>query len=56
MNSPSNTCCNGDERVDSPIGSSKCMYEWVVFSGFFIACILWVSIMAVGEFNELYGV
>ena len=55
MDSPSNPCCDGDERVDLPTGSSECVYEWVVFGGFFFACILGESIMAVGEFNRLYG-
>ena len=36
MNSPSNTCCDGDEGVDLPSGCSKCLYEWVVFNNFLI--------------------
>ena len=49
VNSPSYTCCDGNERVDLPAGSCECVYEWVVFSGFFTACILREFVMAVGD-------
>ena len=55
MNSPFNTCCDGDEGVNLSTGSSKCVYECIVFSDFFIACIIWEYVVAIGEFDELYG-
>ena len=55
MNSPSNNCCDGDEGVNLLAGSFKCVYECIVFSGFFIACIIWEYVMPVGELYELYG-
>lgn len=50
VNNSSNTYCDGDERIDLPAGSSECVYEWIVFSGF----IIWEFVVAVGELNELY--
>lgn len=38
-----------------PTVSYEFVYEWVVFGGFFIVCIVWEYVMIVGEFNELYG-
>ena len=35
MNSSSDTCCDGDERVDLPSSCYECLYEWVIFGGFF---------------------
>ena len=56
MNSPSNICCDSDERVDLPTSCSECVYEWIVYSGFFTVCRIWESIVAVDEFLELYGI
>ena len=56
MGSPSNACCDGDERVGLPVCCSKCLYGWVVFSGFFIVGGFWKFIVAVGEFYEWYDI
>ena len=56
VDNASNICCDGNERVDLLASYSKCLYEWVVFSGFFIVCGVWESVTAISEFNELYDI
>jgi hypothetical protein len=55
VNVPSHTYCDGDERVDLLARYYESVYEWVVFSGFFTVYSIWEFVVAVGEFNELYG-
>lgn len=38
VGNPSNTCWDGNERVDLPSGCSKCLFVWSVFSTFFTVC------------------
>ena len=55
VNGSSHPCCDGDEKVNLLARYFECMYEWVVFSGFFIVCSIWEFVVAIGEFNELHG-
>jgi hypothetical protein len=55
VNSPSNAGCDSDERVDLPPNGSECLDEWIVFLAVFIyVCVIWESITAICECNELY--
>ena len=57
VDSPSNTCYDGDERVDLLAGCSKCLCEWVVLNDFVVLVgDVWESIMTISGFNELYDV
>ena len=56
MDGSSNTCCDSDEGVDFPSCCFERLYEWVVFSGFFIVGGIGEFVVAIGEFYELYYV
>jgi hypothetical protein len=43
VNSPFNTGCDSDERVDLPPNGSECLDEWIVFRGFYL-CVCYLGI------------
>ena len=48
--------CDGDKGVDLPTNCSKCLYEWVVFTGFLVVGGVWEFVVAISEFNELHDI
>ena len=56
MDGSSNVGCDSDEGVDLPFHYSKCLYEWIVFSGLFDLGGVRKFVMTVGEFHELYDI
>jgi hypothetical protein len=56
MDRPFNIYYDGDEGVDLSSGCSKCLYEWVVFSDFFVVGGVWKYVVTISEFNELYDI
>lgn len=56
MDSPSNACCDSDEKVHLLACCSKCPYEWVLFGDFFIVGGVWKSLLTVDELYELYDI
>ena len=56
MDGSFNVGCDNDEGGSLPSRCSKCLNEWIVFSGVFNVGSVGKFVMTVGEFNELYDV
>ena len=56
MDSSSNAGCDSDERVYLPTCCSKCLYEWIVYSGLFIVGGVWKFVTTIGDCYELYDI
>lgn len=56
MDGSSNDGCDSNEGVNLSSCCSKCLYEWIIFSGLFTGGGVGKIVMEVGEFYEFYDI